>query len=215
MQSLLKKRATLNCFLAALILSAALDALSTLYAAHWAGTWDVEANPVFRGLARATSGMISPVVLVFALKAITVGVLTLWLRLTLSRVPDLYPPLGGQSGFFQFLNFLFCGVVVSGWRSFFLVPSVSRLYRGLSVPVTLTVILGTFSASIVNTFHLVDDAVTFWVAVSGIGAFAGLEMLRRDFLTLSRYNNSQPGDAPNGGSGKPFTDSVASEGRHR
>src|SRR5947207_2700842 len=105
MRSLLKKRAALGCFSTALILSAVLDALSTIYASHFAGTWDVEANPVFRGLGRATSGTVSPVALLIAMKATSVGVLILWLRLTLSRVSDLYPALGRQRAFFQFANF--------------------------------------------------------------------------------------------------------------
>jgi hypothetical protein len=72
------------------------------------------------------------------------------------------------------------------------------LYRGLSVPVAAVIILGGFSASVVNTFQLLNgssDVVVFWVIVAGIGVIAGLEMLRRDFLALSRDNNSQPAGA--------------------
>jgi hypothetical protein len=194
MPSLLRKREALNYFSIALILSAVLDALSTIYACHFAGTWDVEANPVFRGLERATTGTVSAVILLIAMKATSVGVLILWLRLTLSRVPDLYPPLGRQRGFFQFANFLFCGAEVRGWRSLFLVPPVSRLYRGLSVPVTVAAILGMCSASMVNTFHLLNgfsSAVIFWLVVAVAGAFAGLEMLHRDFFALCRNTSSQ------------------------
>jgi hypothetical protein len=174
-----------------------------MYACHFAGTWDVEDNPVFRGLGRATFGTVSPVVLLIAMKAATVGVLILWLRLTLSRVPELYPPLGRQLGFFQFANFLFCGVEVHGWRSFFLVPPVGRLYRGLSVPVSGASIVGMFSASVVNTFRLLhgfSGVVMFWLVVAGVGAFIGLEMLRRDFISLCRINSSQPPAPPNAAS---------------
>ena len=206
MPSLLKKRAALSYFSIALILSAVLDVLSTIYASHFAGTWDVEANPVFRGLGRATSGAVSAVAVLIAMKATSVGVLILWLRLTLSRVPDLYPPLGRQHGFFRFANFLFCGAEVRGWRSLFLVPPVSRLYRGLSVPVTVAGILGMLSASVVNTFQLLDGfsgAVMFWLVVAGAGGFAGLEMLRRDFFALSRNSRSQQDGAANGS--QPFS----------
>ena len=158
MPSLLKKRAALSYFSIALIGSAVLDALSTINASHFAGTWDVEANPVFRGLGRATSGAVSAVAVLIAMKATSVGGLVLWLRLTLSRIPDLYPPLGRQHGFFQFVNFLCCGAEVRGWRSLFLVPPVSRLYRGLSVPVAVAAILGMLSASVVNTFQLLDGS---------------------------------------------------------
>ena len=195
MPSLLRKRAAFNCFSIALILSAVLDALSTIYASRLAGTWDVEANPVFRGLGKATSGTVSGVVLLIAMKATTVGVLITWLRLTLSRIPDLYPPCDRQRGFFQFISFLFCGAEVRGWRSHFLVPPVSRLYRGLSVPVTVAAILGMFSASMVNTFHVLEGfcgVVGFWLVVAEAGAFAGLEMLRRDFLAICRNDSSQP-----------------------
>jgi hypothetical protein len=164
----------------------------------------VEANPVFRGLGKATSGTVSPLALLIAMKATSVGVLILWLKLTLSRIPDLYPALGRQRAFYQFTNFLFCGTKVRGWRSFFLVPPVSRLYRGLSVPVTVAAILGMLSASIVNTFHLLDgfsDVVMFWVVVAGVGGFAGLEMLRRDFIALSRKSSSQQDGAANGSQG--------------
>jgi hypothetical protein len=194
MPSLLKKRAALGCFSIALILSGVLDGLSTIYATHFAGTWDVEANPVFRGLWRATSGTVSPLALLIAMKATSVGILILWLRLTISRVPDLYPPLGRQHGFFQFSNFLFCGAEVRGWRSLFVVPPVSRLYRGLSVPVAVTAILGMLSVSIVNTLQLLDGfsgAVMFWLVSAGVGIFAGLETLRRDFFALSRNSSSQ------------------------
>ncbi len=182
----------------ALILSAILDDLSTLYVWHSVGTSDVEANPVFRGLGWVTSGTMSPVVLLVAMKATCAGVLVLRLRLTLSRVPDLYPPLGRQHTFLQFANFFFCGVEVRGWRSLFLVPQVRRLYRGLSVPV-VAIILGQCSVSVVNTFRLFpgfSNVVIFWVCVGVSGLIAGLEMLRRDFLTLSRSGNSQPTAAP-------------------
>lgn len=132
--------------------------------------------------------------LLFAMKAIVVGVSVLWLRLTLSRVPGLYPQLGMQLGFFQFANFLFCGVEFRGWRSLFLFPPFCRLYRGLSVPVTMTIILGQFSASVVNTFQLLQGflgVVIFWLVVAGVGLVAGLEILHRDFLALSRNQSSQ------------------------
>ena len=196
MASLLRKRATINSFSIALIFSAFLDALSTVYAAHSAETWDVEANPVFRGLQRTVSGSLGPFGFLIAMKVVCVGVLILWLRLTLSRVSDLYPPLGRQDGFFQFSNFLFCGVDVRGWRSLFVFPRVSRLYRGLSVPVSVTAILGMFSASIVNVFHLLDGsggALVFWVVVAMTGVCASLEMLRRDFRALCRDMGSQSG----------------------
>ena len=203
MTSLLRKRAACTSFSIALILSAALDALSTIYASHSAGTWDVEINPAFRGLRGATSGALGPGFLLFAMKAAIVGFSILWLRLTLNQVPDLYPQLGRQLGFIQFANFLFCGAEVRGWRSLFFVPPLSRLYRGLSVPVSLVIILGGVSASVVNTFHLLDGfsgVVMFWLVVAGIGAFAGLELLRRDFLELSRHNSSQPTASPNAAS---------------
>jgi len=203
MPSLLRKRATFSCFSIALILSAALDVVSTVYAAHWAGTWDVEDNPVFRGLGRANSGMVGAVVLLLAMKVTMVGFLILWLRLTLSHVPDLYPQLGTQLGPVRFANFLFCGAEVRGWRSLFLVPPIGRLYRGLSVPVAMAITLGGFSASVVNTFHLLhglSGVVIFWLVVAGGGAFAGLEVLRRDFLALSRNNSSQPAAPPNAAS---------------
>ncbi len=193
MPSLLRKPTVFRCFSIALILSAVLDALSTIYVAHWAGTWDVESNPAFRGLWRPTSGTAGAVAWLLAMKATTAGVLVLWLRLTLRRVPDLYPQLGRQPGLLQFANFLYCGVEAHGWRSLLLVPRISRLYRGLSAPVAATVILGQFSASVVNTFHLLDgftSVVVFWVVVAGVGALGGLEMLRRDFLAVSRDNNS-------------------------
>jgi hypothetical protein len=197
MLSWLRKRAAFNCFSIALILSAVLDALSTIYAWHLARTWDVEDNPVFRGLGRATSGTVSPVVLLFAMKATVVGILILWLRLTLRLVPGLYPQCGRQLGFSQFANFLFCGVEACGWKSIFIVPSMGRLYRGLSVPVAMVVIFGQFSASVVNTLQLLpgfSSVVIFWVAVAGVGALAGLEIIRRDFLALSQSSNSQPTD---------------------
>ncbi len=213
MPSLLRKPAVCSYFSIVLILSAALDALSTLYATHWAGTWDVESNPAFRWLNGTTSETEGSVVLLFAMKAATVGVSILWLRLTLSQIPDLYPPLGKQLGFVQFAHFLFCGVDVAWWKSFFGIPSISRLYRGLSVPVAMIVILGGFSASVVNTFHLVSNdssgVMIFWVVVAGVGALAGLEMLRRDFLALSRDHNGQPGAAPNGGPAEPLNSSGA------
>ncbi len=200
MASLLEKRAALRCFSIALILSAALDALSTIYACHFAGSWEVEANPVFRGLGQATSGAVKPVLLLIAMKVATVAGLILWLRSTLSRLPDLYPALGRQLSFFQFANFLFSGVEARGWRSLFLVPPLRRLCRGLcyalSVPVSVTVILAMLSASIVNTFHLLDGlsaVIIFWAAVSVVGEFAGLELLRRDFFALSRNHTRQPG----------------------
>ncbi len=196
MPSLLTKRAAFRWFCIALILSAVLDELSTLYTAHWAGTWDVEDNPLFRGLWRPTSGTLGAVVLLLAMKATAIALLALWLRMTLGRVPDLYPPFGRQLGLFQFVNFLFCGVEVRGWRSLFVVPRISRLYRGLSVPVATAMILGGFSASVVNTFNLLDGfsgVIIFWVVVGGVGALAGLEILRRDFLALSRDKKSQPG----------------------
>jgi hypothetical protein len=192
MPSLLKKKAALGYISIALVVSAVLDALSTVYAFHSAGGWDVEANPLFRGLAPAKFG--GAVALLFAMKAIVVGVSVLWLRLTLSRVPGLYPQLGMQLGFFQFANFLFCGVEFRGWRSLFLFPPFCRLYRGLSVPVTMTIILGQFSASVVNTFQLLQGflgVVIFWLVVAGVGLVAGLEILHRDFLALSRNQSSQ------------------------
>ncbi len=203
MPSLLRKRAAFGCLSIALILSAILDDLSTIYVWHSVGSSDVEANPAFRGLGRAMSATMSPVVLLIALKATGVGVLVLWLGLTLSRVPDLYPPRGGRHGFLPFANFLFCGVEVRGWRSLFLVPQVSRLYRGLSVPVAVAIILGQFSVSVVNTFQLLPGffgAVMFWVCVGGCGALAGLELLRRDFLALSRNDGGQQTAPPNAGS---------------
>lgn len=203
MPSLLRKSTAFRCFSIALILSAVLDALSTIYIAHWAGTWYVEGNPAFRGLWRPTSGTVGAVAWLLAMKATTVGVLVLWLRLTLRRVPDLYPQLGRPPGLLQFANFLFCGVEVHGWRSLLLVPRISRLYRGLSAPVAATVILGQFSASAVNALHLLDgfiSLVVFRVVVAGVGAFGTLEMLRRDFLALSRDNNSQSDGSANAAS---------------
>jgi hypothetical protein len=202
MVSLLRRPAVRRYFSIALILSAALDALSTLYATHWAGTWDVEDNPAFRGLARATSGTVGPVGLLLAMKVATASLSILWLRLTLSHVPDLYPATGKQFGFVRFANFLFCGTDIRGWRSLFLLPQLSRLYRGLSVPVVMVIIVGGFSASVVNTFHLLrgtSGVIIFWVVVAGVGTLAGLEMLRRDFLALSRHDDGQPSASPNGG----------------
>ncbi len=203
MPLLLRKRAGFKCLSIALILSAILDDLSTVYVWHSVGTSDVEANLVFRGLGLATSATMSPVVLLIALKATGVGILVLWLGLTLSRVPDLYPPVGRAYSFFRFANFLFCGVEVRGWRSLFLVPRVSRLYRGLSVPVVVAMVLSQFSAFVVNTFQLLpgfSSVVIFWVCVGGFGALAGLEMLRRDFLALSRNDDRQQTAPPNAGS---------------
>jgi hypothetical protein len=197
MPSFLKKRATLGYISIALILSAVLDAVTTLYAFHSAGTWDVEDNPVFRGLAPASFG--GAVAWLIAMKAIGVSVSILWLGLTLRQVPGLYPQLGMQLGFLQFANFLFCGVEFQGWRSLFLFPPIHRLYCGLSVPVTVTIILGGFSASVVNTFQLLQGflgVVIFWLVVAGVGMLAGLEMLRRDFLGLSRNQSCQPSASP-------------------
>ena len=200
MPSRLTKRAACTSFSIALMLSATLDGLSTLYAYHSAGTWDVESNPAFRGLGGTTSGTGGAVVLLFTMKAVTVGVAILWLRLTLRQVPGLYPQLGRELGFVRFANFLFSGVDVPWWKSLFLVPPISRLYRGLSVPVAMVIIFGGFSASVVNTFHLLNGfsgVVVFWLVVAGAGALAGLEMLRRDFLALSRDNNSPPSGSTN------------------
>jgi hypothetical protein len=135
------------------------------------------------------------------MKATTVVVAILWLRLTLRQVPGLYPQLGRELGFVQFANFLFYGVDVPWWKSLLFVPPIRRLYRGLSVPVVMAIILGGFSASVVNTFHLLNGflgVVMFWLVVAGAGALAGLEMLRQDFLALSRDNNSQPVSSPRG-----------------
>ncbi len=202
MVSLLRRPAACSYLSIALILSAALDAVSTLYAVRRAATWDVETNPVFRGLRGTTSGTESSVVLLFAMKTATVGVSILWLRLTLRRVPDLYPPFGKQLGLVQFAHFLFCGIDVPWWKSLFHVPPISRLYRGLSVPVVAVIILGGFSAAVVNTFHLLNstsDVVVFLIVGAGAGTLAGLEFLRRDFLALSRDHHSQPGVPLNGG----------------
>lgn len=199
MPFLLRKQAVFRCASVALILSAVLDDLSTLYVWHSVGTPDGEANPVFRGLGQVTSGTMSPVVLLTAMKAACVGVLILWLRLTLSRVAELYPPPGRQQNFLQFANYFFCGVEARGWRALFLVPQVRRLYCGLSVPVVVAIILGQLSVSVLNTFQLLpgfSGAVIFWACVGGFGAIAGLEMLRRDFLGVSRSGGSQPTGAP-------------------
>src|SRR5215469_13222782 len=169
---MLTKRAVLTCFSIALILAAALDAASTVYVCLSVGTWNIEDNPVFRALGGARTGTAGALVVLFGLKAVTATVFILWLGLTLNQVRGLYPEPGSRNGFFRFINFYFCGREVRGWKAFFIVPPIGRLYRGLSVPVAVVVILGEVSASVTNTFAPYDGlrgVVEFWLTVTVVG----------------------------------------------
>jgi len=201
MASILKKRTTLIWFAIALLVSAALDCVSTVYGINRIGGWHGEANPVFRALLGNEASNVAAVSLLICIKVIASSLAILWIAKVMVRIPDLYPQLGEKYGFFRFANNIFYGKDVPWTTSLFGIPPFNRIATCLSVPVATTIIVSGVAASITNTFGLLagySSVVAFWISTALLGIIFGMEFLRRDFLQLSekmKCQHGNPGDS--------------------
>ena len=194
MVSIFIKKRTLLLLSIILIVSNGLDFLSTVIPLSQSGQWHREANPVFRVFYGTSIGQISPFVLLLCLKVVVVIFFIWWLGVSMKRIPDNYPPLGNKFGLIAFMNWVAYGRQVSWWKSMFGVPPMRRFMPILSVPISTAVAFSTLVASITNTYGLIHGRMmiwVFWVTTAITGAILGMELMRRDYLSLSRRAISQ------------------------
>ncbi len=196
MSSTLTKRATRIWVTSALLVAAALDAVSTLLAFERMGGAHGEANPLFRALGGHESGGETAIVLVLSIKVVSSCLAILWIWLAMRRIPALYPRTDGQFGLFRFVNNAFYGRDVPWWTALFGIPPLKRFVCFLSLPIATAIVVGSVAASVTNTFGLITSysgVLLFWVSMPMIGVFLGLHFIHRDFLRLAARLEEETG----------------------